>query len=217
MLNDYLSPLPLIAILRGITPAEAKSIGQVLYAQGFRCIEVPLNSPQPMSSIAAMRESLPEDCLVGAGTVLQVADVHAVKAAGGNLIVMPHAAPDIIRAAKDAGMLCAPGVATPTEGMAALACGADALKLFPAEQLGPAVVKAWRSVFPSSTAMIPVGGITHERMSEYWKAGAKGFGIGSALYAPGISAGEVERRACAFAEAARALATKTGNAQGAQE
>ncbi len=208
MLNDYLSPLPLIAILRGITPAEAVTVGRILYEQGFRCIEVPLNSPQPLASIAAMRESLPEDCLIGAGTVLQVADVHAVKAAGGNLIVMPHSAPDIIRAAKDAGMLCAPGVATPTEGMAALACGADALKLFPAEQLGPAVLKAWRSVFPASTALLPVGGITPERMGDYWRAGARGFGIGSALYAPGISVGEIERRARAFAEAARTLAAK---------
>jgi 2-dehydro-3-deoxyphosphogalactonate aldolase len=211
MLNACLSHTPLIAILRGITPDEAALIGTTLYTQGFRCIEVPLNSPQPLASIAALREALPDDCLVGAGTVLQLADVGEVKAAGGNLIVMPHSAPDIIRAAKQAGMLCAPGVGTPTEGMAALACGADALKLFPAEQLGPAVVKAWRSVFPPATPLIPVGGMTPERMSDYWKAGANGFGIGSALYAPSVSAQEVERRARSFVEAARALATRTSN------
>lgn len=214
MLNDYLSAMPLVAILRGIAPAEAEAVGQSLYAHGFRCIEVPLNSPQPLNSIAALRASLPDDCLVGAGTVLQVADVNEIKAAGGNLIVMPHSAHDIIRAAKQAGMLCAPGVATPTEGFAALACGADALKLFPAEQLGPAVLKAWRSVFPSSTAFIPVGGMTPERMEDYWKAGARGFGIGSTLYTPGIPLQEIGRRARAFTEAAQAFAAKTGSNQG---
>jgi 2-dehydro-3-deoxyphosphogalactonate aldolase len=125
---------------------------------------------------------------------------------------MPHADLEVIRAAKSAGMLCAPGVATPTEGMAALANGADGLKLFPAEQLGPAVLKAWRSVFPRTAAMIPVGGVTPERMAEYWKAGATGFGIGSALYAPGISVQEVEKRARAFAEAARLLPARTNQA-----
>lgn len=212
MLNAYLSQLPLIAILRGITPAEAVDVGKALYAEGFRCIEVPLNSPQPFASIAALRAALDEDCLVGAGTVLRPADVQALKAAGGTLVVMPHSDPEVIRAAKAAGMLCAPGVATPTEGMAALAAGADALKLFPAEQLGPAVLKAWRSVFPRETAMIPVGGMTPERMAEYWAAGAAGFGIGSALYAPGIDMQEVTRRARAFAEAARALPARTNQA-----
>ena len=211
-LNAYLSNLPLIAILRGITPGEADAVGELLYAAGFRCIEVPLNSPQPLASIAALRAILPEDCLVGAGTVLRPADVQEVKAAGGSLIVMPHADADVIRAAKQADMLCAPGVATPTEGMAALANGADGLKLFPAEQLSPAVLKAWRSVFPRNTAMIPVGGVTPERMSEYWNAGATGFGIGSALYAPGISIQELEHRAQAFAQAARTLATRTTQA-----
>ena len=205
MLNTYLSAMPLIAILRGIKPAEAVDIGNALYRQGFRCIEVPLNSPSPLDSIAALRGALPQDCLVGAGTVLHVSDVHEVKAAGGELVVMPHSDAGIIRAAKGAGMLCAPGVATPTEGMAALACGADVLKLCPAEQLPPAALKAWKSVFPVGTALIPVGGVTPERMAEYWKAGASGFGIGSALYAPGITAQETELRAQTFAEAARAL------------
>lgn len=206
MLNTYLSAMPLIAILRGIKPVEAVDIGHALYRQGFRCIEVPLNSPSPLESIRALRDALPQDCLVGAGTVLRVSDVHDVKAAGGELVVMPHSDAEIIRAAKAAGMLCAPGVATPTEGMAALACGADALKLFPAEQLPPAVLKAWKSVFPAGTALIPVGGVTPERMAEYWKAGAAGFGIGSALYAPGMTATDVEQRAIQFAEAARRLA-----------
>lgn len=213
MLNDCLSAMPLIAILRGIAPAEAEGICKLLYARGFRCIEVPLNSPRALDSIAAMRAVLPEDCLLGAGTVLRAADVNEIKAAGGRLVVMPHAAHDIIRTAREAGMQCVPGVATPTEGFAALACGAHALKLFPAEQLGPPVLKAWRSVFPPATAFIPVGGITPQRMADYRAAHATGFGIGSALYAPGVSLEEIDRRALAFAQAARALAS-TGDSRG---
>jgi 2-dehydro-3-deoxyphosphogalactonate aldolase len=211
MLTTYLSPIPLIAILRGISPKEAAPVGKALYALGFRCVEVPLNSPQPLVSIAALRAALADDCLVGAGTVLRPADVNEIKAAGANLVVAPHADPEVIRAAKAAGMLCVPGVATPTEGMAALSHGADALKLFPAEQLGAAVVKAWRSVFPPATTLIPVGGISTERMLGYWQAGADAFGIGSALYAPGMTLQEVKDRARAFSETALALAAEQGD------
>jgi 2-dehydro-3-deoxyphosphogalactonate aldolase len=205
VLAQYLNSLPLIAILRGITPQDAVQVGQALYAEGFRCIEVPLNSPEPLESIARMRSALPRDCLIGAGTVLQLEQVAAVKSADGQLIVMPHSDQAIIRAAKVAGLYCAPGVATPTEGFAALAAGADALKLFPAEQIAPNVVKAWRSVFPRTVAFIPVGGITPDRLGEYWEAGANGFGLGSALYTPRLTATEVAARALAFATAFAAV------------
>ncbi|MDQ2695544.1 MAG: 2-dehydro-3-deoxy-6-phosphogalactonate aldolase [Pseudomonadota bacterium] len=204
-MQAYLSPLPLIAILRGIRPPEAADIGQVLYDSGFRCIEVPLNSPDPFDSIRRLREALPDDCLIGSGTTLQPQQVDAVKAAGGQLIVMPHSDPAVIRAAKAAGLYCAPGVATPTEGFAALAAGADLLKLFPAEQLGPLVLKAWRAVFPKSVLLAPVGGVTPDNMQEYWSAGADGFGLGSALYKAGLGAAEVRQRAEAFATAYRRL------------
>jgi 2-dehydro-3-deoxyphosphogalactonate aldolase len=206
MLNTYLAPVPLIAILRGLPPADAGAVGALLYQAGFRCIEVPLNSPSPYQSIAALRAGLPDDCLVGAGTVLMPQQVDEVKAAGGGLIVMPHADGAVIRRAKQAGLLCAPGAATPTEGLAALALGADAIKLFPAEQLPPQTVKAWRSVFPKQSLFIPVGGIEPERMPAYWSSGANAFGIGSALYAPGRPLDQLMHRAQAFVTAARALA-----------
>lgn len=206
MLNTYLAPVPLIAILRGLPPSDAGAVGALLYEAGFRCIEVPLNSPSPYQSIAALRSGLPGDCLVGAGTVFTAQQVDEVKAAGGGLIVMPHADGAVIRRAKDTGLLCTPGVATPTEGLAALMQGADAIKLFPAEQLPPQAVKAWRSVFPKQALFIPVGGIEPERMAPYWSAGANAFGIGSALYAPGRPLDQIMHRAQAFVAAARALA-----------
>lgn len=201
MSGDWLRPLPLVAILRGLTPAEAPAIGAALVEAGFRILEVPLNSPRPLESIALLAGAFGGQCLVGAGTVLAPAQVAEVAAAGGRLVVMPHSDPAVIRAARDAGLRCAPGVATPTEAFAALQAGADALKLFPAEQLPPAVLKAWRSVLPAGTPLLPVGGITPERMAAYRDAGAAGFGIGSALYAPGVSAAEVARRAAAFVDA----------------
>ncbi|CAB3873381.1 2-dehydro-3-deoxy-6-phosphogalactonate aldolase [Achromobacter denitrificans] len=188
----------LIAILRGITPAEAEPVGQALYDAGFRLIEVPLNSPDPLDSIRAMRAALPVDCLIGAGTVLDPEDCARVQQAGGELIVMPHSDAAVIRAAKKLGMASCPGVATPTEAYAALAAGADVLKMFPAEQLGPAVLKAWRAVLRPPLALVPVGGITPDNLSSYARAGASGFGLGSALYKPGLSANEVGRNARAF-------------------
>lgn len=201
----YLSSLPLIAILRGITLDEAIPISEILYELGFRIIEVPLNSPQPFDSIAAIAKRFGDDTLVGAGTVLQIDDVNRVYDAGGKLIVMPHSNVAIIRATKERQMICTPGIATPTEGFAALAAGADGLKTFPAEMLTPPVVKALRAVFPKDVIMIPVGGIAPESMADFWRAGARAFGLGSALYRPGASVDEVRAAAIRFVQAATAL------------
>ena len=205
MLDTYLKDLPLIAILRGVTLDEIVPVGRALYDAGFRVIEIPLNSPQPFDSIRRLTAELGEDCLIGAGTVLTEAQVAEVDAAGGRLIVSPNANLAVIRASKAAGLVSAPGVATPSEGFAALDAGADSLKLFPAEQLGPAVVKAWRAVFPKELALLPVGGITPDNMGPYVAAGANGFGLGSALYKPGLSAAQVSANAQAFAAGWRAL------------
>ena len=201
MLSRWLEALPLVAILRGLTPDEAIDVGHALSASGFRVLEVPMNSPQPLDSIRRLTEALDDDHLIGAGTVLNTTAVDDVARAGGRLVVMPHADVSVIRAAKQAGLYCVPGVATPTEAFAALAAGADALKLFPAEQLGPAVLKAWRAVLPKDLALLPVGGIAPDTMTPYIAAGANGFGIGSALYAPGRAAAEVGHRARQFADA----------------
>lgn len=197
--------LPLVAILRGITPPEAEPIAQTLYDAGFRLIEVPLNSPDPFVSIAAIRRRLPNDALVGAGTVLKIEQVRQLKAIGADLVVMPHADVHIIRAAKEADMICAPGIATPTEAFAALAAGADALKIFPAELVTPPVLKAMRAVLPKGTRLLPVGGITPDNMGEYRKAGATGFGLGSALYQPGTTPEKVATIAAQFVAAWSAL------------
>ncbi|QEU05689.1 2-dehydro-3-deoxy-6-phosphogalactonate aldolase [Pseudomonas oryzihabitans] len=205
MLDTYLKDLPLIAILRGVTPDEIVAVGRALHDAGFHVIEIPLNSPQPFESIRRLTTELGESCLIGAGTVLTEAQVAEVDAAGGRLIVSPNANLAVIRASKAAGLVSAPGVATPSEGFAALDAGADSLKLFPAEQLGPAVVKAWRAVFPKELALLPVGGITPDNMGPYVAAGANGFGLGSALYKPGLSAAQVSANAQAFAAGWRAL------------
>ncbi|WP_338545647.1 2-dehydro-3-deoxy-6-phosphogalactonate aldolase [Pseudomonas benzopyrenica] len=205
MLDTYLKDLPLIAILRGVTPDEIVPVGRALYDAGFRVIEIPLNSPQPFESIRRLTAELDESCLIGAGTVLTEAQVAEVDAAGGRLIVSPNANLTVIRASKAAGLVSAPGVATPSEGFAALDAGADSLKLFPAEQLGPAVVKAWRAVFPKELALLPVGGITPDNMGPYVAAGANGFGLGSALYKPGLTAAQVSANAQAFAAGWRSV------------
>ncbi|NWA09730.1 2-dehydro-3-deoxy-6-phosphogalactonate aldolase [Pseudomonas gingeri] len=198
MLKQALAKNGLIAILRGLRPEEAKAIGRVLYDAGFRTLEVPLNSPQPYDSIRILRDSLPADCLVGAGTVLTPEQVGQVKAAGGQVIVMPHSDPVVLRAAKAAGLYLSPGVATPTEAFAALAEGADVLKMFPAEQMGPAVVKAWLAVLPAGTLLLPVGGITPDNMAVFLEAGVGGFGLGSGLFKSGLSPDEVAVRAKAY-------------------
>jgi len=200
-----MAELPLVAILRGIRPAEAVDIGAALIEAGFRLIEVPLNSPEPFRSIELLVKTFGEAALVGAGTVMDADAVGRVDTAGGRLIVMPHSDAEVIRAAKAAGAWCLPGVATPTEGFAALKAGADGLKLFPGEALPPAVVKAWKAVFPPAVPLLPVGGIAPETMASYVAAGAAGFGIGSALYKPGLDAAEISRRADAFVSAWRAI------------
>ena len=203
MLKNAMQHCGLIAILRGIRPDEVAAIGLALYKAGFRVIEVPLNSPQPFESIRILRATLAADCVVGAGTVLSTAQVAEVKNAGGEIIVMPHSDVKVISAAKQAAMACAPGVATLTEAFAALAAGADVLKMFPAEQLSPIVVKAWRALIPSDVALIPVGGITPANMAPFVAAGASGFGLGSALYKPGLSAMLVGQNADEFIAAWR--------------
>jgi 2-dehydro-3-deoxyphosphogalactonate aldolase len=195
---------PLIAILRGVTPAEAAAHGRALHDAGFRMIEVPLNSPQPFESIAALRAGLPDDAIIGAGTVLRPEFVADVARSGGELIVTPHGDCAVIRAAKSQGLACAPGVATPTEAFAALVAGADALKMFPAEQLGAPVVKAWRAVVAERVPLVPVGGIAPDNMGLFLAAGADGFGLGSALYRPGQDPKATFERASAFIEGLRA-------------
>jgi len=192
-----LRTLPLVAILRGLPNGDALAIGAGLAAEGWRLIEVPLNSPQPLASIEAMSAALP-DALVGAGTVLTTAQVRDVHAAGGRLVVAPNFDAEVVRAAVQLGMVCLPGVATITEAFAALAAGASALKLFPAEMLTPPVVKAWRAVLAPDTVLLPVGGITPAGMAAYRAAGANGFGLGSALYKPGQDAATVGAQARAF-------------------
>lgn len=199
------SALPLVAILRGLTPAEAEGVAQTLYDSGFRMIEVPLNSPDPFDSIAAIRRLLPRDALVGAGTVLAVEQVARLKEIGADLVVMPHADTAVIRAAKAAGLVSLPGIATPTEAFAALSAGADALKIFPAELVGPRIIKAMRAILPAGTRLLPVGGIAPDTMAPFLEAGVAGFGLGSALYAPGLPAAEVGVRADAFVAAWRRL------------
>jgi len=189
---------PLVAILRGIRPDEVDAVSDALIEAGFRMIEVPLNSPEPLKSIERLANRHGEVALVGAGTVMTPDDVIDVRDAGGQLIITPHTDVEIIDEAKAEGLICIPGSATPTEAFTALSAGADAIKMFPGESLPPPVVKAWRAIFPADTRLLVVGGVNADNMSAYQAAGANGFGIGSSLYAPGRPASEV-------GEAARAL------------
>lgn len=200
--------MPLVAILRGLDPASAVAIGEALVDCGFRALEVPLNRPGAVECIALLAARLPPHVLVGGGTVLSCAHVDAVHDAGGHLIVSPHCDPQVIAHAVQRGMVCAPGVATPSEAFAALKAGAHALKLFPAEMVGPAGLKAFKSVLPAGTDFWPVGGITPQSMAAWYAAGATGFGIGSQLYAPGASAAEVLDQGRLFVQAWQALSSK---------
>ena len=190
-----------VAILRGVTPAEVLDVAAVLHEAGVRVIEVPLNSPQPFDSIARLAAAWGGRVLVGAGTVLTTDDVDRVADAGGRLVLAPNFDVAVVHQTKARGLLSVPGVATPSEGFAALAAGADALKLFPAEMLGPPVLKAWRAVFPPGTAMLPVGGVGVANLAAFKAAGAVGAGIGSSLYAPGVALDELGRRARALVAA----------------
>lgn len=190
-----LTACPLVAILRGIRPEEAEAVGDVLVEAGLRIIEVPLNSPDPFDSIARLARRFGDRVLIGAGTVMRAADVDRVAEAGGRLIVTPHADPALVRAAKARGMAAMPGFFTPAEAFSLLNAGADALKLFPAEGGSPAMLKALRAVLPPGTMVLPVGGMDAGTMGAWREAGAAGFGIGSAIYRPGDSAGEVAAKA----------------------
>jgi 2-dehydro-3-deoxyphosphogalactonate aldolase len=198
---------PLIAILRGVTPAEATPIAAALIGAGITKIEVPLNSPDPFDSIKAMVEAHGHDAIIGAGTVLSVEDVGRVAQAGGKLIVSPNCDQRVIVATKTAGMESWPGVMTPTECFMALKAGADGLKIFPASLLGPEGIKAIRAILPKGTQVYAVGGAGADNFAEWIAATADGFGIGSALYKPGLSAAEVGARArdmvAAYDEAAK--------------
>jgi 2-dehydro-3-deoxyphosphogalactonate aldolase len=202
--QDWLARCPLVAILRGVRPDEVLGIAEALDARGIAIIEVPLNSPDPLASIGKLAERYGERLLIGAGTVMTPAQVSDIRAAGGRLIVTPHAALDVIQAAKLYGMLACPGIATPTEAFAALAAGADAIKLFPAEGSSPAVLRALRAVLPPGTLVLPVGGIDAGNMRPWLDAGAAGFGLGSSIYRPGDTAAVVSAKAAALVAGVRA-------------
>ena len=198
---------PLVAILRGVGPDEAVGIGEALVDAGFTLIEVPLNSPDPFASIAKLAERFTgTQVVIGAGTVLDIADVPRVGEAGGTLVISPNMNPRVIGAAKARGLVPIPGIATPSEAFDALDAGAAALKLFPAEAVSPAVLKAMRAVLPGDIRILPVGGINPRNMAPWLQAGAAGFGLGSALYKPGLGADEVTARARAFIDALASLA-----------
>lgn len=195
---------PLVAILRGIRPDEIDAVSDALIEAGFRMIEVPLNSPEPLKSIERLANRHGEVALVGAGTVMTPDDVIDVRDAGGQLIVTPHTDIEIIDESKAEGLTCIPGSATPTEAFTALGAGADAIKMFPGEALPPPVVKAWRAIFPADTRLLIVGGVNANNVSDYQAAGANGFGIGSSLYAPGRPASEIGEAARTLLAAANA-------------
>ena len=192
---------PLVAIIRGVTPAEAGPIGGALIEAGIRIVEVPLNSPDPLDSIRRLARAYGDRALIGAGTVLRVEEVAGVAEAGGRIIVSPGTDSDVIAATTQAGLVSSPGYFTPSEAFAALKAGAHALKLFPAEAAPPAVVKAQRAVLPHDVPLIVVGGVTPEKVTAYREAGADGFGLGGALYRPGQSPEETAARARAFVAA----------------
>ncbi|MBV9249318.1 MAG: 2-dehydro-3-deoxy-6-phosphogalactonate aldolase [Acetobacteraceae bacterium] len=200
-LSAWLARCPLIAILRGVRPEEVEPIAAALEGRGVAIIEVPLNSPQPLDSIARLARGFSDRLLIGAGTVMTPEQVAEIAEAGGKLIVTPHADAAVTRAAKQRGLLAVPGFFTPAEAFAMLSAGADALKLFPAEAARPAVLRALRAVLPSTTAVLPVGGIDAANISTWRDAGAAGFGIGSAIYKAGDSPETVAAKAHALVSA----------------
>ena len=193
--DTALKQQPIIAILRGLQPEEALEIGEALVGAGIKILEGPLNSPNPLQSIAILAKALAGRALVGAGTVLSSADVHAVHQAGGELIISPNTNPDVIIQTKALGLISLPGIFTPTEAFAALAAGADALKIFPGELANLAYVKAITAVLPKATRLLLVGGVSVENIGSWKNTPVAGFGIGSSMFKPGLRPAEVEARA----------------------
>jgi 2-dehydro-3-deoxyphosphogalactonate aldolase len=203
--HDALKECNLVAILRGIKPEEAEPIAEVLIEAGWRIIEVPMNSPEPLKSIEKMMKRFGDKALIGAGTVLTTAQVADVAATGAQVIISPNANPAVIEASVAKGMISLPGVATPTEAFAAIAAGATGVKAFPAEAIPPAVIKAWKAVLPKDIPVLAVGGVTPDNMKAFIEAGAAGFGIGGSLYKVGSDVATVARNAKQFIEAMRKI------------
>ena len=197
----------LIAILRGLTLVEAEGVGQCLYDAGFRTMEVPLNSPKPLQTITTLRNGLPADCTIGAGTVTTATQVRQCHEAGAQIIVSPNTDTKVITETVRLGMGSFPGAATPSEAFAAIGAGAKSVKIFPAEQVGIAGLKAWTAVVPKGIGLIPVGGIDASNIGAWLKAGATGFGIGSALYKPGVAVEELHQRAVSMTVALESALT----------
>jgi 2-dehydro-3-deoxyphosphogalactonate aldolase len=200
-MRTWLKRSPIVAILRGVKPDEVEAVAEALAESGILVVEVPLNSPQPFDSIGRLARRFGDKLLVGAGTVMSVEAVQGVKDVGGRLIVTPHADVKVTAHAKASGMFAVPGFFTPTEAFALLAAGADALKLFPAEAVAPNVLTAMRAVFPPDTAVLAVGGVNAQTIAAWHKAGAAGYGVGSSIYKPGISAADVRVKAKALVAA----------------
>lgn len=198
LLQRHLAQCPLVAIIRGVTPDEAVAIGGAVQEAGIRIIEVPLNSPEPLKSIGNLAKQLGDEMLVGAGTVLDPADVQRVRDAGGRIVVSPDTNPDVISAAVKAGLVSSPGYFTPSEAFTAIVAGAHALKLFPAEAASPAVLKAQLAVLPKDVPVLVVGGVRPDSMQPWLEAGAAGFGLGGGLYKPGQSAAETLEKARSY-------------------
>ncbi|MBJ94577.1 MAG: 2-dehydro-3-deoxy-6-phosphogalactonate aldolase [Rickettsiales bacterium] len=204
-LQAALGELPLIAILRGLPPKEAAEVATTLVDVGFRVVEVPLNSPRPFESIAAMVEAVGDRAVVGAGTVLSADDAHRVAAAGATLVIAPNTDLTVARACAESELDWVPGVFTPSEAFSAVQGGARALKLFPAGAASPAFLTALQAVLPGAVPILAVGGIAADDLSSWWQAGARGFGIGGALYRPGRTVEELRQRAQSLLAAAREL------------
>lgn len=209
LLRERLGHMPIIAILRGISPAEAGWAFDALVAAGIRIIEVPLNSPQALDSIRLLVQRATGEVLIGAGTVLAADDARAVASLGAKLVVAPNCDPAVIQCARELGMATLPGVATPTEAFTALKAGASGLKMFPGEMLPPKAVRAWRAVMPPGALLLPVGGITPDNMADYVAASANGFGVGSNLYKPGVSFEQLDRQARLFVARYRQIKSLT--------
>jgi 2-dehydro-3-deoxyphosphogalactonate aldolase len=203
LFDRYFTQCPLVAIIRGVTPGEAVDIAGALFEAGIRIIEVPLNSPGPLESVRAIVDTLGEQALIGAGTVLDSDQVAQVRDAGGRIVVSPNMNPAVIRATLEAGMVSSPGIFTPSEAFAALEAGAHTLKLFPAEAASPKVVKSMRAVLPRDVPFLVVGGVTPESVVSWLEAGADGFGLGGGLYKPGQSPDETRQKARAYVDAVR--------------